>query len=74
MVYADEDSEIFKKGLLLADSMIGKFNLFAEDDFFARLGYRELIYAIERRGLEQRFDYEVIKESIAKTKDELQHI
>lgn len=69
LVYADEDSEIFKKGLNLADKMINLFSLFTNDDFFARLGYRELIYAIERRGLEQRFNYMTIKENITETSD-----
>lgn len=70
LIYADENSKVFKKGLLIAESMIDKFNLFANDDFFACLGYRELIYAIERRGLEQQFNYTDIKESIAETSDE----
>jgi hypothetical protein len=60
LIYADDDSDLFKKGLLLAESMINKFNLFANDNSFPRIGYRELIYAIERRGLTKRFNYAAI--------------
>ena len=80
LIYADENSEIFKKGVSLTESLIEKFNSFADiikensqemhaDNGFYRTGYRELIYAIERRGLEKQFNYAFIKEMLAEETD-----